>query len=630
MTPRDEFVLFKQPERRLQRMASVETKLFGLLALFAATGLLIGDLSAAPAQAEKPSGGFGTLVTFEVLNPRGEIPLVPPTGIVPRLKDLDGRKIGLVDNSKLGADYFLKAVEESLRKKFPGATIAWFRNPQTTMGVKPELYREVAQKSDTFVWATGDTGTAAWWASHDTIQIEKLGKPGVSIVTDNFFEYGQSAAKENGMPGLRIVPMPTEQYFKARVSVEEMRPIAAGTIDAIVNALIRPLTPEEDKPKPVAKETGERIKISEESYTAALEKLNQTFLERNWSDGLPIVPPTQEAVKWMLTGTSRSPGEVLGKVPIKNGIATIEKIAINSVMAGAKPEYLPVIIAAMEALLDKNYDLAHVQGSAGSVTPVIIVNGPIAKELDINSKMGYLGYGWRANIAIGRAVRLCLINLGHMWPTLNDMALTGREASFGNFTFAENETDSPWRPYHEDAGFRAEDSTVTVSSMMWLHRQGPGGAVTPSTPDESMQSLAKILSFMGFPSVSTKTWLMSKNYIVAMDPGLARSLSKAGYTKKDVQQWFYENARNPYSEFSESERKTLNQYIADGRIPPNVLSKEQLKEGARIPIVPSPENIHVFIVGDIPSYTGVWGYPGPRFGHQTKQIRGATLTKAGR
>lgn len=432
------------------------------------------------------------------------------------------------------------------------------------------------------------------------------------------------------MPVIRIITVPSEVYYKARVSVEEMRPIAAGTIDAIITALTRPLTQEEVKPKPIAQEiTKGTVKISAKSYTAAFEKLTQMFFENRWSDGLPIVPPTKEAVKWMLTGTSRSPSEVLGKVAIKNGTATIEKIAINSVMAGAKPEYLPIIIAAMEALLDKNYDLNHMQASTGSNTPVIIVSGPIAKELNINSGIGYLGHGWRSNNTIGRAVRMCLINLGHVWPQVNDMGLTGREAVFGNYTFAENEDDSPWKPYHVERGFKTEDSTVTVSSMMWHLRQGPGGAVTVHTPKEALQTLTKIFVDMGYPTTPAKTWIWSKNYIVAMDPGLARNLSKLGYTKADIKQWLYENARNRYADFSEREKRALKLAIADGHIPPHVVSNEQLKEGGMIPVVSGPDFIHIVVVGGMPGYTGVWCYPGPVYGHQTKLIRGATLTKAG-
>ncbi len=434
------------------------------------------------------------------------------------------------------------------------------------------------------------------------------------------------------MPPLRIVPVPSESYYRARASVKEMKPIAAGAADAMINALTHPLTQEETKPRPVSRQPVERtLRFSGENYSSAYEHLNQVFLENRWGDGLPVVPPTAEAVKAMLKGTSRSPDEVIGKVAIKNGTATVEKIAINAVMAGAKPEYLPVIIAAMEALTDKNYDLTHLQASTGSITPVIIVNGPITKELNINSGIGYLGHGWRANSTIGRAVRLCLINLGHMWPQANDMALTGREAAFGNFTFAENEVDSPWKPYHTDLGFKPEESTVTVSSAMWHIRQGPGGAVTVHAPKEALKILARMLVEINYPTPpASLTWLSSKNYIIALDPGLARGLSELGFSKENLKKWFFENARVPFSTLSQREINDLEGALSAGQLPTRVLSKDQLKEGGMIPVFSGPEHIHIVVVGGMPGYAGIWCYPGPRSGHQTKRIRGAILTSSGR
>jgi hypothetical protein len=434
------------------------------------------------------------------------------------------------------------------------------------------------------------------------------------------------------MPSLRIVSVPSENYYKARASVKEMRPIAADASETIMAALTRPLTEEEEEPKPVSRQPLERtLRVSAEDYSSADEKFNQLFLENRWGDGLPLVPPTKEAVGWMLRGTNRSPDEVIGKVAVKDGMATIEKIAINAVMAGAKPEYLPVILTAMEALTDKNYDLTHLQASTGSITPVILVNGPIAKELNINSGIGYLGHGWRANSTIGRAVRLCLINLGHMWPQANDMALTGREAAFGNFTFAENEADSPWNPYHTDLGYKPEESTVTVSSTMWHIRQGPGGAITVQSPKAALQVLAQMLVEINFPtSPASATWLASKNYIIALDPGLARGLSDIGFSKEAVKKWFFENARVPFSTLSQREINDLEGAILGGQLPAHTLSKEQLREGGMIPVVSGPEHIHIIVVGGMPGYAGVWCYPGPKSGHQTKRIRGATLTHSGR
>ena len=192
----------------------------------------------------------------------------------------------------------------------------------------------------------------------------------------------------------------------------------------------------------------------------------------------------------MLAGTARSPQEVIGTVAPRNGIATIEKIAINAVMAGAKPEYLPVIIAAMEAVTDKRYDLLHMTASTGSFTLQILLNGPIAREIGMNGGIGFLGYGWRPNSTIGHAVRLCLINLGHVWPAENDMALIGRPSSHTLHAFAENEEASPWEPYHVSLGYGPDDEL-----RHRLHGHGHtsillgGGAVEPWTAQSILDNM---------------------------------------------------------------------------------------------------------------------------------------------
>ena len=167
-------------------------------------------------------------------------------------------------------------------------------------------------------------------------------------------------------------------------------------------------------------------------------------MDNHWGSGLLLIPPTAERLKWMLAGTSRDPNEVIGRIAPKNGIATIEKIAVNAVMAGARPEYLPVIITILEAVSDPRFDLLHMTASTGSFSLQIMVNGPIAERIHLNSGIGLMGYGWRANNTIGHAVRLCLINLGHVWPAENDMALIGRPSSHTCHVFAENERQSPW------------------------------------------------------------------------------------------------------------------------------------------------------------------------------------------
>ena len=148
----------------------------------------------------------------------------------------------------------------------------------------------------------------------------------------------------------------------------------------------------------------------------SFEAVNNLFIEKGWSDGLPVIPPTVSAVEKMLSGTKRDPSEMLAKIPPSWGEASIEKIAVNAVMAGCLPEYLPVIITTVEAMCDEKFRLGEIQPTTHPVAPLIVVNGPIAKKLDINSKAGAFGPCWRANATIGRAIRLILLNIGGAYP----------------------------------------------------------------------------------------------------------------------------------------------------------------------------------------------------------------------
>ena len=410
-----------------------------------------------------------------------------------------------------------------------------------------------------------------------------------------------------------------------------MKEVAAAVFDKVLDALRRPLTPAEEEggadASKKAKKDEEILKFAGATYNEAAEALYKGFLERHWADGLPIVPPTKEAVNWMLTGTSRSPDEVVGIVATKGGKATIRKIAANAVMAGARPEYLPVIIAAMEVITGGGLSALHLQASAGCVSPLIMINGPIAAELGINSGPGYMGHGFRANNSIGRAVRLNMINCGHMWPQQNDMCLLGRQDAFGNTTFAENEQESPWKPYHVELGFKPEDSTVTVANYMH-HKRGPGGAVIPATPYESLMDLAKTIEVVNTPLGSA-----SNEVVIAMDPTFAHQLSTMGFSKEDVKWWLFLHARTPYSELRKEEKERLKQSIESGKTPPYLWTwgeqgqENKIESIADIPCLQKPERIHIAVVGGSPGYAYVWESP---TGQATKLIRGAALTKAGR
>jgi hypothetical protein len=383
------------------------------------------------------------------------------------------------------------------------------------------------------------------------------------------------------VPAIRTVVLPSDKWYTLRRTPEELRPLAIEALDSIIAALTRPLSTEEANPvQPKKIDFGPaEFVVAGESYSEALEKFNDLFLEHHMGDGLPLVPPTYERLKWMLSGTSRSPDEILGKCPLKLGTVTIEKIAINAVMAGAKPEYLPVIIGAMEAFVgetgkDKPGEFFfHTLGSSGAFNLVIMVNGPIAKEINMNSGMGLFGHGWRANNTIGRAVRLSTINIGHCWPRINDMALTGRPSAHTWYTFAENEEMSLWEPFHVCRGFKKEESTVTLSKVNSIYSTYGGGAVALWKAESILDQIAGRMGNRG------------STYIV-FNPEVHKELNKLGFARKDVQEWLAEKTGTP------------------------------------------APNIHIAVAGGVPGYTVMWGMLNTN-AHVTKKIYGATLTKSG-
>jgi hypothetical protein len=469
-------------------------------------------------------------------------------------------------------------------------------------------------------------------------RIEKLGKPGVFACTDKFAHDAKSAAEDFGMPMARMVALPAADYYRLRSSEKGIRPVAEAAVDQLINALRQPLTAEEAS-STAKKEILEPVTITADTYAHAMRTFNQVFLDKHWGDGLPLLPPTKEAVQEMLKGTSRSPGEVIGTVAPKNGTVTVEMIAINSVMAGAKPEYLPVIIAAMEGFTDPAYDDLHILTSSGSFNLAIMVTGRIARELNINSGIGFLGYGWQANSTIGRAVRLITINAGRLWPAETDMALAGRPSS-QFYVFAENEDLSPWEPFHVSQGFKREDSCVTISSVMSAPGNPfGGGAVESWTPQQILDSITRTLlssraMMAGWKRGGPNPGPMK--HILIFEPQFAMELDRLGHTPASLQKYLYERATIPYEQLTPAEIASIQPRIDSGEIPTDrvPIFKEALKPGGKLPILDRPEDIRIVVAGGIPGYTfGMMYFREGLYAptsDQTRKIRGATLTKAGR
>ena len=261
-----------------------------------------------------------------------------------------------------------------------------------------------------------------------------------------------------------------------------------------------------------------------------------------WTDGLPVVPPTKERVMAMINYVGRDPEEIISEVPPRFGVATVEKIAINAVMAGCLPEYMPVLIAAIEAVSLPKFNLDHQQTTTASSYQMVIINGPIRKKLEVNSGRGCLGPGWRANATIGRAVRLCALNIGGGIPgevSKSILQIPGRYTC----CFGEDEENSHWEPLHIDRGFKKNTSTVTVFGCFCQYTVSTG----PTQPSISclLQELSDSMAYMG----SYNMLLGGGPFMVILQSGHTKFFNEAGYSKQAVKQYLFEHARVPFSRF---------------------------------------------------------------------------------
>ncbi len=284
---------------------------------------------------------------------------------------------------------------------------------------------------------------------------------------------------------------------------------------------------EPDVVEALAARFGDARLVSRRIEVAPLEDEIESCYDRGWSDGLPVVPPTEERVLRMLQGTTRAPDEVVGLIPPNYDACTVEKAAINAVMAGCKPEYLPVVLAAIEAACIDQFCMHGLLATTWFSGPVVIVNGPIARAIGMNSGTNALGQGNRANATIGRALQLVIRNVGGGKPGGVDRACMGNPGKY-TFCFAENEEKSPWEPLSVERGFAPGVSTVTLFAGDGL--QGIMDQVA-RTPAALAKSLAASLR-----TVAHADYAPASDAILLISPEHGRIFREAGWSKDRLRQ----------------------------------------------------------------------------------------------
>ncbi len=310
-------------------------------------------------------------------------------------------------------------------------------------------------------------------------------------------------------------------------------------------------------------------------------------LARGWTDGLVVAPPTEERVAKIIDYLGRKPSEVLGIVGPRDGIATIEQVAINCAMAGCAPEHVPVVLAALKAMLEPEFNLHGVQATTNPCAPLVIVSGPIVKTLGFNAKEGAFGGGSRANACVGRAVRLILWNIGGGLPGDTDMASQGQPAKY-LFCAAENAEQSPWEPLHVERGLQPEESAVTVFAC-----QSPA-------PLRVLGDAQRILNLIAssIPVPAVNMFHAAGQFLLSFGARPAQELARAGYTKADVKKWVWEHARFQVGRLREAgvlAEEAHMRYWGHGE--ENAPDVPSLPDDTLLPMVTSVDMIHVAVIG---------------------------------
>lgn len=313
-------------------------------------------------------------------------------------------------------------------------------------------------------------------------------------------------------------------------------------------------------------------------------ELQAWCFERGWSDGFPIIAPTESAVAKLVAGSGRLPGDLVGVVPPRGGLATVEQIAVNAVMAGCRPAHMPVILAGLRAMLEAQFNLASIQATTHPVAPLLVVHGPIAKSLQMNAGAGVFGPGALSNAVIGRAMRLILLNIGGGMPGKADRSTQGSPSKY-SFCIAENIEASPWGSFISERGFADGQNAVTVFGCeaphnVNDHEHGDAQGILRVAADV-LRTLGMNTWFLG--------WKGKKELMLILGPEHAASIAASGWSRRDVRKFLYGAISRRRDELAQGGMFGMRDWGPE--------LEQMAAPDALIPAVPTPEDILVLVAG---------------------------------
>lgn len=419
--------------------------------------------------------------------------------------------------------------------------------------------------------------------------VERLGIPAVSIVTNAFVGIARAIAKSEGMPGHPLAVLP---HVIMTQPVEVIRETARGDL---VDQLIDGLALSDSTvrgPQLAATETDPAAPVAQ----GTLEELFDEFERRGWADGFPFVPPTPERVETFLRHTRRDADEVLGVLPPAHGKATVWKTAVNGVMAGCRPEYMPLLVAIVEAIADPGFRLQD-GGSTPGWEPLVIVNGPVAGKLGFNSSTGAMRSGRRANTSVGRFVRLIMRNIAgiQMLPGHTDKGTIGMPLNVALAEDEESVRELGWPSFAQERGFGPDESVVTVQSIASMSPPVYSGG---TSPEDHARTLAEVIG----THWSAKSWdglyFGQLHPLLVVSPSIASAFARGGWDKDAIRAYFKDKvwvtaeSMVRYAWQASGIGLDLKRMVADGQIDPVYADGDDperlvpaFQESARIGIV---------------------------------------------
>jgi hypothetical protein len=363
-----------------------------------------------------------------------------------------------------------------------------------------------------------------------SVTAEKAGFPSVPIASTGFLGQAQAVAQSLGIQSISVAEYPGVIATDNEESV--IQKVKEVLINNIIKGITRPVTqaPRPKEPAP-----------SDIIFEGTLDEVQEFFMRRQWSDGLPIIPPTIDRIEKFLKFTNRPANQVIGNFLPENREGTVWNVAVNGVMAGCRPEYMPILLAVVEAIADPEFRIQDA-GSTPGWEPLIILNGPIIKELNFNYETGVMRVGRQANTSVGRFLRLYMRNI----PGLRILPMSTDKATIGdtfNLVLPENEDEVAelgWEPFSVSRGFKRGENVVTVQSVVYTSPPIASGG------DQWKEHLDTWVEVMG--STASHWTHMAINWwkyypVIVTSPSIARVLARGGLSKKDVGQYLYDHAK---------------------------------------------------------------------------------------